>query len=167
MAGVSHYGAVALFCHGWSNGVQIGYRVSDGTIREWAQDLQFACTADVTIALYCCSTAHDRDSIKEEAIGPGTDGGFADELCEQLCAKGLSPNVYAHMTAGHTTRNPYVVHFSWEHDDGKWLVRPSRDDGDRPQWLKWIKALKTDARFDFPFLSQDEIGVLTGRCTVE
>ena len=52
-AGPMHqYGAIAIFCHGWSNGIQMGYRVSDGTIKELAQEIEFACTADVIVTLY-------------------------------------------------------------------------------------------------------------------
>jgi hypothetical protein len=150
------FDCVALFCHGWANGVQVGYRVSDGTVADLAEDLSAVLEPHGCVALYCCSTAHDRDDYDDEEIGAGTQGGFADELyreLDMLHVEGIK--VDAHFTKGHTTRNPFVVRFEKMTPtvyNGDWLIEPGTT-----HWRRWVQALKGEMRLRFPLLSRSEI----------
>lgn len=150
--------SLCVFCHGWSNGIQLGYKVTDGTVYEFARCLELCCTPACRVALYCCSTAHDRDHIDREAIGPGTEGGFADELWKALSDVGFRGHrIDAHFTAGHTTRNPYVVrfegdYFSDDYQGGEWIVDPKSS-----VWKQWRHELTGTLRFRFPFMTRGEI----------
>ena len=150
------FDCVALFCHGWSNGVQLGHRVSDGTVADLADDISAVLEPDGCVALYCCSTAHDRDDFDDEEIGAGTQGGFADELYKELQHHGFDAHkVDAHFTKGHTTRNPFVVRFEAMTPsvyNGEWLIEPGS-----PHWRRWVEALKTDFRLKFPLCTRAEV----------
>jgi hypothetical protein len=154
----SKFDSLAVFCHGWSNGIQLGFKVSDDTIDDFCTAIAECCTPTCRIVLYCCSTAHDRDNDDREAIGPGTEGGFADELYKRLSDRGFNGHrVDAHFTPGHTTRNPYVVRFkgsyiSPNYRGGEWLIDPKDD-----MWRKWRKALQGEMRFRFPFMTRREV----------
>lgn len=152
----ARYGApiecVALFCHGWKNGVQIGWLRAHA--REVARVLAETCARDVRVPLYCCLTGA---SIVRGAIGG--DGGFADTLRDELCKAGVVDCVVdAHDRKGHTTRNPYVVRFRGQGSPtggqgGAWIVAPKTD-----LFRVWDHKIETtDLRFRFPFLSTAQI----------
>ena len=88
--------------------------------------------------------------------GPGGDGGFADALRDALSERGVTGHVDAHVTTGHTTRNPHVRRFYCDGaaagTGGDWLVAPGS-----PKWRRWVTALKGDMRFRFPWLTPAEI----------
>jgi hypothetical protein len=118
-----------------------------------------ACLApDAAIVLYACDTARDSDGLREDdkLTGPGGSGGFASRLFVDLHGRGLTGvRVYAHSTAGHTTRNPYLR--VWRDDadlhNGDWLIEPGSD-----LWRAWVRGLRDTAlRFEFPWLSASEI----------
>lgn len=126
-------GLAAWVCHGWRTGIQLGY--SSAQLGELAAALRDGgASEDVTVALYCCSTA----------AGPGRDGdgGFADGLRDALCAAGLRRcRVLAHDRAGHTTRNPYAREFVGAGSPvggtgGTWVVAPGST-----LWRPWVRAL--------------------------
>ena len=155
--------AVALFCHGWLDGVQAGF------LRKHADEFAHAINAavssapnavitDVTVPLYCCSTGKDPQDDPLTAAGTGDDS-FADKLRDALCAAGqVDCRVMAHATKAHTTKNPMVLFM-----DGMGVptggvggfapVSPKSAD-----WTGWKKALSTtDLRFRMPFMSPAEI----------
>lgn len=151
------FDVVAVFCHGWANGIQLGYKVSDSTVDFFAELIHTHCAPNVKVELYCCSTAHDRDKDKGEEIGPGSYGGFASELHTAMCEYGVDPFtswVDAHFTAGHTTRNPFLVRFNDKAgvQAGKWLVKPNSR-----LWPMWRKSLKGGMRFMLAMLTTKEI----------
>lgn len=145
---------VAIFCHGWSDGMQLGFtRANVAHITDLIADRCQKTRAPI-VALYACSTARSK---KPGSVGG--DGGFADTLRDSLCANGMiNCRVDAHDTAGHTTQNPYVVRFEGEGspvggNGGRWIVAPKSE-----LWPYWSKALRTtDLRFKFPFMSTAEI----------
>ena len=146
---------VAFFCHGWADGIQAGLRRKD--LRDFVAWLKpHINTAQFRVVLYCCSTAEDGLAATDDlAPGTGGEGGFADKLADELWFLGVDVEVYGHVTAGHTTRNPYVRRFTGSGNHakgGEWLVQPKT-----PYWSKWVKLLTTKYRFDYPFESQAQI----------
>lgn len=145
---------LALFCHGWPTGVQLGF--TGAGARGLAKSLKGVSASELTVALYCCSTGADDDGsdADERLPGPGGDGGFADRLRDELCELGVRATVYAHSTAGHCTRNPFVRVFAPdERRGGHWLVEPHSK-----LWPAWVRALRsTDLRLRYPFMSREQI----------
>jgi len=84
--------------------------------------------------LYCCLTGF--------SLNIAGDGGFADKLRDAFCEAGMTwVKVYAHTTAGHTTRNPYVRIFEGQGSPiggigGQLLVQPGAK-----LWKTWRSAL--------------------------
>jgi hypothetical protein len=157
-------GGIAFFCHGWSSGIQCGIR-TPAELKAFAK-LIGQCQAqrgtDYRVALFCCSTA---DSPV------GGDGSFADRLRDALCTEGLIYNeVFAHVTKGHTTRNPYARVFCGEGSsvgsaDAQWVVRPPSKGVGSPLWKAWRAALagthwKKGHRFSADAMSGDPAGML-------
>ncbi len=141
----AHKGAhhLAVFCHGWANGLQL---VPMASVKDFAKEIAWATDAPI-VTLYACSTAD----------GPhlGGDGGFADALRDALCKVGATGCVVdAHTTAGHTTRNPYVRRFYGAASPvgGVWIVEPKS-----ALWRPWVKALQGPFRWEFPLLTVAEI----------
>ncbi|MCP4640270.1 MAG: DUF4347 domain-containing protein [bacterium] len=149
---------VALFSHGWAGALQLGYRMKDGTDSQLVSVLRRFAKPDVHVTLYACSTGHDRDRDDSEAVGPGSEGGFAWSVCN-----GLHPDavVDSHYTAGHATWNPFVVRFESTLDRathntmGDWLVKPKSK-----LWKRWRLALRANddsLRYMFPRMSRAQI----------
>lgn len=149
---------VAIACHGWSQGIQMGFTLPHAITL--AKYLSMACKPTARIALYCCSTASGNTEAVN--IGPATDGGFADVLRDNLLGLGFNGGwIDAHKTAGHCTQNPYVVRFyldptlantQGEITGGDWLVSPKN-----PLWRAWARNLKKDLRFLYPMKTELEI----------
>lgn len=139
---------LVFFCHGWKAGIQFGIGL------EHLEELAAACSQPPIVTLYACSTA---------AGATGGDGGFADALRDALCLSGAPwCRVDAHTTAGHTTRNPYVRRFDGlgspvGGQGGQWIVAPPAAGGNAVLWKRWVAALRTDFRFQFPELEISEI----------
>lgn len=150
---------VAFFCHGWSTGIQL---CPVNRVKQLALALsQLRRVGELIMTLYCCTTGSDTNSKTSEIIDdgkPGGDGGFADLLRDALCAVGVTSNcVDAHTVSGHTTENPYVRRFEGHGITtggvgGMWLVSPKS-----ALWSKWRKSLKGDLRWEYPFLSFQNI----------
>jgi hypothetical protein len=148
--------SIAFFGHGWHSGIQAGLNIRH--IPALVAMLEDICHPDVKIILYACSTAENK--IKDHEADPKElanicDGGFADRLRDEMWEyddfEGFE--VYGHKTAGHTTRNPYMVRF--DRGGTIWAMPPGS-----PHWHAWVKALKenkNDIRYTFPFLRIDEI----------
>jgi len=148
-----------MFGHGWPDGIQFGFRRSD--LYELAARLAVSCAEDVRVILYACLAAENDVRDRDHAnVGPGTDGGFADLLRDDLASWGKNRcQVDAHKTAGHAAWNPYVVRFRGEAGTmgGYWLVAPGSE-----LWPKWIKkmrgrAVKNHLRYRFPLMSELQI----------
>jgi hypothetical protein len=155
--------AIALFGHGWPQGIQFGFNRQH--IPELVECIAACSYGDVKVILFACLAAeNDVRDRKVTGLGPATDGGFADMLRDEMVRQGLTRGwVDGHKTAGHTSWNPFLVRFWCEDVDdpeigatgGAWLVAPRSQ-----AWKKWIKALRdqsTGMRYRFPFMSEMEI----------
>jgi hypothetical protein len=147
--------AVAVFCHGWSIGLQAGIRKAD--VPDFVRLICAATKNGVSekdvlhIMLFCCSTAAGKNTPEHDSE-TGGDGGFADLLRDTLCAQGRPwVRVYAHPTKGHTTQNTQVRIFEGKGSPvgavaGQWLVHPTyiksgNSAAARALWSSWHKAL--------------------------
>jgi len=155
---------LAVLCHGYTNGIQIGvrspgakgFRRSDRRIWGEFVDLLTAFQ-NVAVVLYCCSTGSDP---QDDDTAPGAgDASFGDHLRDALCKAGCTTNrVFTHTTVGHTTTNPYIRFFEghYSHHGGagaSYLANPGSDA---------FRALKMalrdgDFRFRAPFMSVERI----------
>lgn len=141
---------IAMFCHGFTSRVELGFRIAN--VSELVTALQSVKKPGeyCGFALYCCSTGG----------GPGQDGdnGFADKLRDVMCQMGESDCVIeAHVTAGHTTTNPNKRRYMGMGSNvggtgGIWIVGPGT-----PLWAKWRRALQTDFRFQFHWMTIAQI----------
>lgn len=103
------FDSVAVFCHGWQDGIQIGF--SRKSVMQFAEAISLATKGNqkVTVPLFCCSTGEDPEDESLTAAGTGDDS-FADKLRDALCEIGLVHcRVMAHTTVAHTTSNPMVL----------------------------------------------------------
>lgn len=145
---------IAWFGHGWSTGIQFGF--TNKNLDELILAMGSTNFPDyMKQVLYACSTASKSENTRNIKM-PGTEGGFADLLRDQMVAD-LYENgwVDGHLQPGHTTKNPYVIRFETDPldtVDGEYIIDPTDE-----LWGKWVKALKTDFRFQFPYLTEDEI----------
>ena len=107
------------------------------------------------LTLYACSTG---ESPRKTQDG---NNGFADLCRDDLEAAGFtSGHVDAHTIAAHATQNAYVRRFDigpGSNIGGDWLISP-----ESPEWPRWRARLHAKAaddafRFDFPYLSRDEV----------
>jgi hypothetical protein len=156
--------SLALFCHGWSSGIQAGFAVKD--IPELVNALGGIGGVELRVALYCCSTGEDPRDNFCDASGTDTrrdsnpgDGSFADHLRDELCRTGHADcSVFAHRTAGHTTRNPNVIIFEGSGSSvggfgGVMPITPKN----KAVWKAWVNHLKTPYRFEVSHLTVAEI----------
>ena len=102
--------AIAFFCHGWPDGIQLGFRRSN-VHRLGEAIAATAAFGGVTVPLYVCSSGAPDDNGKS----------FAGMLRDSLFYHGVPGRVLAHTTKGHTTYNPYVVTFEGT-DAGRRIV---------------------------------------------
>jgi hypothetical protein len=140
---------LALFCHGWKGGVQIGPYSADAPAL--VEALKTRARQGLAVALYACSAG---DGSAEQRDAPGGEGGCADALRDALLAAGIDAHVDAHTCKGHCCRNAFVRRFSAATaTGGEWLVAPSG-----PLWQRWHRQVhETDLRFRYPLMSIEEI----------
>jgi hypothetical protein len=144
---------LALFCHGWKDGLQIGVRKEQ--VPQLADSLRAVAAPWLRVVLYCCDAGRDADDerVDDTKPGPGGEGGLADVLRNALRQVGITGTIYAHTTAGHTTRNPWVRRF--EPDEiggGRYIIEPHS-----ALWRPWCRALRGDLRFRYPFMTTEQI----------
>lgn len=152
---------VAIFCHGYAEGIQLGFRSPDHRRSRKPDKDRFHALMDVlsihenvSLELYACSTGDDPDEYPDTSPGSG-EGCFADLIRDNLCERGAKTcRVFAHVTAGHTTKNPHIKFFDGNHSStggsgATYLCRP----GTRA-FRKLARMLRSDDfRFRIPFLS--------------
>lgn len=142
---------VAIACHGWGRGIQFGFDI--GSAEALASEIARVSTPDVVVPLFCCSTADTLGWLKARGKGPGGDRGFADELRDALCREGATHCVVdAHVTVGHAFKNPHVRRFAGDGSPeggigGQYIVERGSS-----LWRPWVRALREDMRFRFPFM---------------
>lgn len=144
-----HLQAVAFFCHGLQNRIQLGFAIAH--VGELAEVL--AKRGVNTVGLYACSSAG--------GPGPGGDNGFADALRDAMCVAGLRQcRVLAHKVPGHTTKNRFKRVF-----DG--MGSPVGGTGGfelvtqkSPLWKEWSRRMAPDRdplRFECLFMSVEDL----------
>ena len=107
--GSDFYTSVAFACHGFQNGIQLGFKRAHVKILAKAIRSVTGNSSIVPVPLFCCSTGHDPDDDAFTAAGTGDDS-FADKLRDALCAEGSNLcRVMAHTTVAHATSNPMVL----------------------------------------------------------
>lgn len=146
---------VAILCHGWRTGLQIGWGRKDVDVL--AQALAESGAAGLKVVLYACSTAADGEG-QEPGAGAG-EGSFADALRDALARTwpAWAGWVDAHDRAGHCCSNPFVVRFLPPAGAGGCpLIEPGT-----PAWAAWAEALKdrdhSTLRLRFPLLTRAQI----------
>jgi hypothetical protein len=146
---------VAMFCHGYERGVQMGYDVEQvGELADLIERAGGGAVPNPRVILYACEAG-------DSNVGPGGDGGFADALRDELCERRLTGcQVDAHTTTGHSYQNPHVRRFlgmgsPTGGSGGTWVVQPGKK-----MWAKW-RARMADPHdplwMDFPFMSIAQI----------
>jgi hypothetical protein len=116
---------VAFFCHGWSSGIQAGFRKND----------DLACLRGAThVLLFACSCATGKNNGENS---------FAKHLRDATAAE-----VWAHATRGHTTRNPHVIVFEADSVMGGYYPVPCKSE----YWSEWIKQLRKGLWLKFHIL---------------
>lgn len=159
----SFFDGVAFFCHGWKDGIQLGFR-SRG-MEALASSIHDICQHSFPeVPLYCCSTGGD---VLTSKTSPGTgDDSFADLLRDELCRLAWVDDyaswcrVMAHETVAHTTKNPRVRFFDGMGSPigGVGGYRPVRSGS--ALWSVWRRELrnqKSDFRFWMPHMDLAEI----------
>lgn len=155
------FDTVAVLCHGWRDGIQIGY--TSAMVNQLAERIAAITkpTVEVVVPLFCCSTGADPQDDSLTAAGTGDDS-FADKLRDALCELGeVHCRVMAHTTVAHTTSNPMVLFM-----DG--MGTPDGGVGGYPpvspkskNWGAWKKALRdrknSTLRFRMPYMAAAEI----------
>lgn len=137
-------------CHGWPTGMQLGLSSDTDDDRDalasFAAVLTGRSTPRLQIALYCCSTG-------KSEVGCGI-GSFADRFRMALVAAGRPDvTIFAHATAGHTTRNPAVRFFFPKQPGGVDLAEPGT-----AAWRKLDARLhdgNDPFRWQIPYLTLD------------
>lgn len=149
---------LAILCHGWRTGLQIGWSQQD--LPQLADALAAAAAPDLVVVLYACSTAKDAP----DSPGTAGDGGFADVLRDALAQKlpAWRGWVDAHDRAGHCCRNPYVRRMvAGACVGGDWLIAP--DSGLWPRWDEALHDPVSTLRLRYPFMLREEIVEELGR----
>jgi len=142
---------LAIFCHGWKTGIQIGFNNSN--VQDLAERLaKLAANDHFIVSLYCCS-------VGKGAVAQG-DNSFADLLRDHLCKNGIIHcRVMGHTKAGHTTQNPNVRFFDGHGSTLGGIGAPILFPPKTPIWRAFKRALddQTDFRFVFPLWSTTKI----------
>jgi hypothetical protein len=153
------FDVLVFFCHGWRTGIQLGLGIGTAkrvaALEETAKMIAKSSTPKLHVVLYCCLTGGT------DTGDPTGDGGFADRLRDALCAEGCTGvSVFAHTTAGHTTRNANVRFFvgSGSSTEGKGGVDVVTHKTPESHVLyEKLHDANSPFRWQIPFLSNAEI----------
>lgn len=150
---------IATCCHGWRRGIQPGFDIrgkenpkGDGVLGLAPHFLADAIAkvaktdGSLIVPLYSCSTAEDPVS------------GFAAVLHRLLNERSVPNTLYAHTTAGHCTRNPFVKR--WRDGEVSWLVEPHS--AFWGHWVTQLHDLHGTLAYDYPFMTEAELTAALG-----
>jgi len=143
---------LAIFDHGTPKGLP-RMRESYKNVKGLAETIA-GVTDKITIILYACSCGRgwwwwkpkNKKSIDVKADSYNPRDGYAIALGCELAKLGVEAKVIAHLTAGHTTRNPHVVSvfpFAGNVVRERWSNLTTHD------WKYWVADMKTEYRFTF------------------
>ncbi len=147
---------LAIFDHGTPKGLP-RMRESYKCVKGLAETIA-GVTDKITIILYACGCGrgwwwrkwrNKRDMESRIGFYNPRDG-YAVALTCELTKLGVDAQVYAHLTAGHTTRNPHVVHCekNKRHGDPEWEVW-RRGVMQGSSWKQWRADMNGPLRFTF------------------
>lgn len=166
--GVNGLDVLAIFDHGTPRGLP-RMRESLGNVKGLAETIA-GVTKKITVVLFSCSCGRgwwgrfgfrwmnkrNKRDMKTPADSYSPRDGYAVALCCELAKLGVNAEVWAHLTKGHTTRNPHVVEidrlvFIGETDaEAKLTVYRGRFRAPGNfGWKQWKRDLKGPLRFTF------------------
>jgi hypothetical protein len=134
---------IAMMAHGWHSGIwtkRPDHFMGRDAARSFARDIAPNCLDDLVFTLYACLCGYNKDAGdatfgSEPSSGRRLgEGSFGESLCQSLKDAGLSrAAVWAHTTAGHTTKNPNLRAFIASQGDAPvaadlvWMVQDKPD----------------------------------------
>ena len=144
---------IAFLCHGWPSGISMGF--DSKHVAQLARAIASSCCSNVVyIGLFACLTGMGKfwggkrnkknlNDRAEKIVTPRE--GFAMYLCSELDKLGIHAVITAHLTSGHTTRNPYKVRI----EERNGLINRQRMCPSSPSvdWRDWVKRLNSDQPF--------------------
>jgi hypothetical protein len=158
--------AFGFFCHGWPTGLSLGFKLAH--VPELADAIAEAVPegAELSIGLFACSTGRSRFLWRPEArnkadyykpmMDVGKRDGFAMLLCAELAKRGRYARITAHLTSGHTTRNPHKVRIQPVGQPIEIKRERMVDDGDGPVWGHWRRQLRDVPSLPFKVALEDK-----------
>ena len=152
--GMPNLDVLAIFDHGTPRGLP-RMRESYKNVKGLAETIA-GVTSKITIILYACSCGRgwwwwkpkNKRNVQVMAGSYNPRDGYAVALAAELESRGVDVVVWAHLTAGHTTRNPHMVkvdnHFPICKVTRRRWVEPGA-----PKWKQWKADMKGPKRFTF------------------
>ena len=150
---------LAFFDHGKPKGLP-RMRENLGNVKGLAATIA-GVTSKITIILYSCSCGRgwwgrlgfrwmnkrNKADTSDRVSTYNPRDGYAVALCCELLDLGVDAEVWAHLSAGHTTRNPHVVAIRGTVAD--WFQRLRAAKPRTLAWKQWKRDLKGPLRFTF------------------
>lgn len=164
---------VALFCHGWAHGIQLGISSKPEPAAKTIFARFVAALAkypNPVVILYACSTGDHKSAEQGEGAPGAGDESFADLLRDALCKAGATHcRVVAHTTAGHSYYNPDVRIFDGNASEsggkGGVTLWDSQHLELRGVFRRLLELAPSDPRYGlpwrFPFMGPEEIRKVT------
>jgi hypothetical protein len=145
------FDAVVYFGHGTTRGLPgLGYQLWNDGHDRMAEHLAIPLKRKGRVALYACLA--------------GKGFGFADRLAFSLRYRAPDAEVISHLTAGHTSWNP------WAEYSGRGPRHTGQDVISRKDalWSAWVERLRNDQPFRlwFPFVDVSQIRTALGEVDV-
>ncbi len=148
---------LALFGHGTTRNTSHG--ITPLNVSKFAEAVASVSNESVHIGLFCCLTGRGNfyNEIKstqdrqEEIVT--INEGIAMLLCSELFKLGTVATITAHLTSGHTTRNPYKVRI--QPVDGKICRTRMKAPSPSIDWRRWVAMLKETPTYRFDTMFED------------
>jgi len=157
------FDAVAFFCHGTWKHLKLGWHIWN--VAELASLLGSVCSDEPKVILYACSCGRGKyeegsrwkllSKLMMRNDERGIDG-FAFMLSSAF-RKYQSCEIFAHSSAGHTTKNPYVFRFD---SSSNCVARKAHVVRGSQNWRRWYESMRSESstlRYRFPFMSDVEL----------
>jgi hypothetical protein len=154
LGGLTH---LAVLCHGWRTGLQIGIGVHN--VESVAKTIAGAVRgSSVTVVLYACSAGSGK------ADG---DRSVADMLRDAIAVSGKNVRVFAHTESGHATYMPFKRCFegsagSLPLTGGYYVVNPKS-----PVFPRWKMALRKHPTLRFDYFDRSALEIEKALLEVE
>lgn len=132
------YDIIAIFSHGlWNKLPQLHVGLDD------IPEMVNCITAKrVNLIFYCCLLAQPKDEPNFAQLTAN---------CLELSMSGRKFDLWAHRTAGHTTKNPQITHYSSDNGLASVIEYPSCLKNYGTKFAKVMREEKNPLRFCYPF----------------